>query len=213
MKFRRSLSCARQPSRRATLLAATLAMIAIAGGASAQTVRDFYMGRTITLLVPDSPGGIDDLSARLVSRHLGKFIAGHPAIEIKYVPDGGGIGLANTFASTAPRDGSVIAVLQRSVPQLAIQGSPDVKFDPLAFTWLGSLSSFDDDAYMVLVNADFPAKTADDLKRLPTPARVRRRRNQFHQLHHRRRRQGGAWVPTGHLDELQRRGEDFPSHA
>ena len=128
-------------------------------------------GRTITLLVPSSPGGIDDLSARLVSRHFGQFIAGHPAIAVKNLPEGGGIGLANSFAAYAPRDGSVMAVIQRSVPQLAIQGNPDAKFDPLAFTWLGSLSSFADDAYMIVVNADFPAKTADDLKRLPTPAR------------------------------------------
>jgi tripartite-type tricarboxylate transporter receptor subunit TctC len=129
------------------------------------------MAQAITLLVPDSPGGIDDLSARLVSRHFGKFLADNPAIEIKYAPEGGGIALANSFATEAPRDGSVIAVLQRSIPQQQIQGHPKAKFDPLTFTWLGSLSSFDEDAYMILVNTDFPAETAGDLKHLATPAR------------------------------------------
>jgi tripartite-type tricarboxylate transporter receptor subunit TctC len=170
-RFRHSSSCAAPPGLTGGLVAAILAIVAFAGGASAQTAKEFYMGRTITLLVPDSPGGIDDLSARLVSRHLGQFIAGHPAIAVTYVPEGGGIALANSLAASTSRDGSVIAVIQRSVPQLEIQGNPDAKFDPLAFTWLGSLSSFADDAYMIVVNADFPAKTADDLKRLTTPAR------------------------------------------
>ncbi|NIJ09233.1 tripartite-type tricarboxylate transporter receptor subunit TctC [Sphingomonas vulcanisoli] len=129
------------------------------------------MGDSIKLLVPDSPGGIDDLSARLVSRHLGRFIEGSPTIVVDYEPVGGGIALANGFAANAPRDGSVIAVVQRSVPQLAIEGHPEVTFDPLAFTWLGSLSSFAEDAYMVLVNVDYPAYTAEDLKTLATPAR------------------------------------------
>jgi tripartite-type tricarboxylate transporter receptor subunit TctC len=139
--------------------------------AQAQTVEQFYKGRTVTLIIPTSPGGINDLSGKLVGRHLGRFIPGAPTIEVKNVPEGGGLGTANAFATTTPRDGSVIAVIQRAVPQLAIQGDPKAKFDPLTFTWLGSLSSFADDAYMIVVNADFPAKTAADLKTLATPAK------------------------------------------
>ena len=36
------------------------------------------------------------------------------------------------------------------MPQLAIQGDPNVNFDPLKFTWLGSLSSYAKDAYLML---------------------------------------------------------------
>ena len=72
----------------------------------------------------------------------------------------------------APRDGSVIAVVQRAVPLLAIQGDPQAKFDPQAFTWLGSLSSFADDAYMLMVNATHPAKTVDDLRKPGITARI-----------------------------------------
>ena len=44
------------------------------------------------------------------------------------------------------------------------QGDPQAKFDPQAFTWLGSLSSFADDAYMLVVNSTHAAKTVDDLR-------------------------------------------------
>ena len=58
----------------------------------------------------------------------------------------------------------MLAKLERAVPQLAIQGHPNAPFDPARFTWLGSLSSYADDAYLMLVNADHPAKTLADLE-------------------------------------------------
>jgi len=59
----------------------------------------------------------------------------------------------------------VIAKLERAVPQLAIQGNRNANFDPMKFTWLGSLSSYADDAYLMLINAAHPAKSVADLKR------------------------------------------------
>src|SRR5262245_24732869 len=45
--------------------------------ARAQSVEPFYKGRSITILVGNSPGGINDISARLVARHLGRFVPGN----------------------------------------------------------------------------------------------------------------------------------------
>ena len=47
------------------------------------------------------------------------------------------------------KDGTVLAKLERAVPQLAIQGDPNAQFDPMKFIWLGSLSSYADDAYLL----------------------------------------------------------------
>jgi tripartite-type tricarboxylate transporter receptor subunit TctC len=133
----------------------------------AQSVEQFYKGRTITLIIPTSTGGINDLSGRLVAKHIGRFIPGEPNVVAQNIPAGGGLALANRFAAApeAERDGSVIAVIQRAIPQLAIQGDPAAKFDPQKLTWLGSLSSFAEDAYILVVNANHPAKTAADLKK------------------------------------------------
>lgn len=129
--------------------------------------------RRITLIVPTAPGGINDLAGRLVARHIGRFLPGAPAVLVEHQPAGGGLALANRFAGTgAARDGSVIAILQRGIAQLAIQGAPGARFDPLKLVWLGSLSDFSTDAYMLVVNAAHPAKTAADLKRAGVSAKL-----------------------------------------
>jgi len=132
--------------------------------AKAQSVENFYRGRTITLIIPTSPAGINDISGRLVSRHIGRFIPGNPNVIVQYNPGAGGLVAANRIANTIERDGATFSIMQRAVPQLAIQHDPTVKFDPLTLTWLGSLSSYEDDGYLLLVNADHPAKTALDLR-------------------------------------------------
>jgi tripartite-type tricarboxylate transporter receptor subunit TctC len=146
-------------------LPAVLALLLPAGPpAEAQTVEQFYHGRTVTLLVGSAPGGINDISARLVARHLGRFVPGAPAIVVQNNPGAGGLVTANRLFVNAEKDGSVLAKLERAVPQLAIQGHPNVQFDPMRFTWLGSLSSYADDAYLMLVNAVHPAQSLADLK-------------------------------------------------
>jgi len=142
-----------------------LLCIVAAHPAAAQSVEQFYRGRTVTLIVGTAPGGINDISARLVARHLVRFIPGHPAIIVQNMPGAGGLTTANRLYHTAEKDGSVLAKLERAVPQLAIQGDRNANFDPVKFTWLGSLSSYANDAYLLLVNAAHPAKIAADLLR------------------------------------------------
>lgn len=147
--------------------AAAMAAAAVPRAAAAQGVAEFYRGRTITLIIPTAPGGINNLAGRLVARHLGRFIPGTPAITAENREQGGGLALANSFAQGAPKDGTVIANIQRAVPQLAIQGERAARFDPMALTWLGSLSSFSTDAYILIVNSHHPAR---DLRGLAAPA-------------------------------------------
>jgi tripartite-type tricarboxylate transporter receptor subunit TctC len=152
----------------ATLSLAIFLSGSIAGLGSAafgQSVEQFYRGRTMTLVVGTSPGGINDISSRLVARHLGHFIPGNPNIIVQNVPGGGGLVTANRIFNSSERDGSVIAKPERAVPQLAIQGNRNANFDPMKFTWLGSLSSYANDAYLLLVNAGHAARTVADLKR------------------------------------------------
>jgi tripartite-type tricarboxylate transporter receptor subunit TctC len=154
------------------LSAAAMATAGVARGAAAQGVAEFYRGRTITLIIPTAPGGINNLAGRLVARHLGRFIPGTPAITAENREQGGGLALANSFANGAPKDGTVIANVQRAVPQLAIQGERAARFDPLALTWLGSLSSFSIDAYILVVNARHPARTLRELAAPAVPALI-----------------------------------------
>jgi tripartite-type tricarboxylate transporter receptor subunit TctC len=147
-----------------------LALVILLGAAlpvaaAAQTPEQFYRGRTVTLIVGFAPGGINDISARVVGKHLGRFIPGNPTVVVQNLPGAGGLGAGNRLYNVAEKDGSVIAGLGRSVPQLAIQGAPNVSFDPQKFTWLGSLSAYSNDAYLLTVMARHPAKTIEDVNK------------------------------------------------
>jgi tripartite-type tricarboxylate transporter receptor subunit TctC len=137
--------------------------------AYAQSAEDFFHTHTMTIYVPSGAGGVNDLSARLIAKHLPRFLAGAPRIVVENVPGAGGLTLANRLVNTLPRDGSVLTVLERGTPQTAIAGDPAVRFDPSALTWLGSLSSYADDAYLLIVNSDFAAHSLADLQKAGGP--------------------------------------------
>jgi tripartite-type tricarboxylate transporter receptor subunit TctC len=158
------VTCSVVTRRTALTLLGGLTASAAADPADAQSVEQFYKGRQIIMIVGTAPGGINDISARFVARYLGKYIPGEPVIVVENQPGAGGITSANRLANTMAQDGSVIAKLERAVPLLAIQGDPNVHFDPLKLTWLGSLSSYANDAYLMLVMATNPIKSVNEIK-------------------------------------------------
>ena len=138
----------------------------------AQTPEQFYKGRTIKLISGSTVGGGGDLMSRLVARFMAKHMPGQPVIAVQNLPGGGGLIGANRIANAAPRDGSEFAAMERTVPQYAVMGDANARFDPLALTWLGSLSSYRDDAYMLLLANTHPAKTVEDLRKPGISARL-----------------------------------------
>ena len=59
--------------------AALLPAVVMVSAASAQTVEQFYQGRTLTIMLGHPPGGSYDLYARLVARHIGNCGKADPA--------------------------------------------------------------------------------------------------------------------------------------
>jgi tripartite-type tricarboxylate transporter receptor subunit TctC len=145
-----------------TIVSCCLSLLAIQS-ADAQSVEQFYKGRSLTMLVGTAPGGINDISARLVAKRLGRFIPGNPTVVVQNNPGAGGLITANKLYINAEKDGSVLAKFERAVPQLQIQGDPNAQFDSTKFVWLGSLSSYANDAYLLLVNANNRVKSVDEL--------------------------------------------------
>jgi tripartite-type tricarboxylate transporter receptor subunit TctC len=140
--------------------------------AAETSVETFYKGRTIQMLVGFAPGGINDIAARLVGRHLPRFLPGAPQIVVQNQPGAGGLAVANYIYNVAPKDGTVLASLDRGSPQLAIQGEEAARFDPLKFTWLGSISSYANDAYLLMVNASSPVISASQLQKPGVPIKL-----------------------------------------
>src|SRR4029077_10217611 len=116
------------------------------GGAQAQSVEDFYRGRSLKLLVSAAVGGGADLYARIFARHFGKHIPGQPTFVVQNVPGAAGLLLAKQVQHSAPRDGSVLAVLQRNNRAEPLFADHDIGFDPRRLNWLGSLNK---DTYVI----------------------------------------------------------------
>ena len=98
-------------------LVAALALsicIALAPLATAQTAEDFYRGKTITMVVGFQPGGGIDTSARIVARHIVRFMPVAPNIIVQTVDGAAGVVAANYLEKRASRDGLTIAVPGRS---------------------------------------------------------------------------------------------------
>jgi tripartite-type tricarboxylate transporter receptor subunit TctC len=143
-----------------------LAGLALASQACADTVADFYKGRTITLIVGYGPGGGYDLFARLMARHLGRYIPGNPTIVVQNMPGAGSLRATNFLYAVAPRDGTTIGSFARDMPLLAIlRTNAAAVFDPRKFTWLGSSSDFSGDAYLLMVRKDAPVNSIEDARR------------------------------------------------
>ena len=149
---------------------AVMTLTLIASQANAQSVEDFYKGKRITLTVGYGPGGGYDVFARLVARHIGRFIPGNPPVIVQNMPGAGSLIAANYLYSVAPKDGTAFGLMARDMPLLGLMGHNDkVQFDPRKFTWLGSSSDFSDDGYMMIVRDDAPVKDIEDMRRPDGP--------------------------------------------
>jgi tripartite-type tricarboxylate transporter receptor subunit TctC len=159
-------------TRRGVLASIPLGALGVATARAQQSAAQFYKNRTILLQVPTSPGGINDISARLVAQYLPRYMPGSPNVTVQNAPGAGGLLLANNMYHSLPKDGLTIGIVERGTMQLAVQGDPNVRFDPSRFTWLGSLSSFAKDGYLFLVNSSYPAKTVAELNAMKSPAKI-----------------------------------------
>ena len=73
-----------------------------AGPAAGDEIADFYKGNTITMTVGSPAGGGYDIYARLLSRHLGKFIPGNPTIVVQNRPGAASVNAANHVYNVEP---------------------------------------------------------------------------------------------------------------
>lgn len=119
-------------------LASLALMLALGDMAHAQTLDEFYKGKTISLLIGFGVGGEDDLWARTIARHLGNHIPGNPTVVPQNAPGSGGLLVANRLYNTVPKDGTVIGLMNRGIPFEPLLGGQGDQFDALKFNYIGS---------------------------------------------------------------------------
>src|SRR5438105_13468047 len=93
--------------------AASVLALALAAPACAQSPAEFYKGKNVELYVGYSVGGGYDLYARMLARHIGKYIPGNPTIVPKNMEGAGSLRLANWLYNVGPKDGTVFGIIGR----------------------------------------------------------------------------------------------------
>jgi tripartite-type tricarboxylate transporter receptor subunit TctC len=150
-------------------LGLVVAMLA-APAAQADDVADFYKGKRVTLLVSYGPGGGYDVYARVLARHIGRHIPGNPNIVVQNMPGAGSLRGANYLYNVAPRDGTIFGTFARNMAMLGLlKSGQNVQFDPMRFNWLGSSSSLQNDAYVLILRRDAKVRSIDDARRAGGP--------------------------------------------
>ena len=138
--------------------ACVVAALTLAAPARAQSVEDFYRGKTVTILIGFSAGGGYDLYARLLARHLGKHIPGNPTVVAQNMPGAGSLKAALNVYSVVAKDGLTLATVSRSVvTDPLLIGSA---IDPVKLSWLGTITS---ETSVCATWKTSPVKTWDDM--------------------------------------------------
>ena len=101
--------------------------------AHAQSVAEFYKGKTVSMYIGFSAGGTYDLYGRVVARHMGKHIPGNPTVVPKNMEGAGSIRLTNYMYHQAPKDGTALATMGRGGAFGPLFGMKGAQFDAERF--------------------------------------------------------------------------------
>jgi tripartite-type tricarboxylate transporter receptor subunit TctC len=145
------------------LLCTLSSMAILLCSAFADAVADFYSRKTVTLVAGFPPGGGYDTYVRVLARHYGRFVPGHPSVVPGNMPGAGSMTAANRIYNDQPNDGSVLGMFASSVVMEPLLGDKAARFDPAKFSWIGSMSQ--DVAYCGVWQTPGAALTFDDMLR------------------------------------------------
>jgi tripartite-type tricarboxylate transporter receptor subunit TctC len=124
-----------------TVLLALLIGLLASAPARAETVEDFYRGKTITMYVGTGVGaGAVSAYPTALAPLMKKYLPGHPDLMVSYMPGAGGIKAANYIYSIAPQDGTVWGFITRGFLLAPLLKIPQAQYDPTKFNWIGSPS-------------------------------------------------------------------------
>src|SRR5262245_37876324 len=147
-------------------LATVLALGASVSPAPAQSVADFYRGKTVEFLIGAAAAGGYDVVGRLLANHMPRHIPGNPAIIVRNVPGATGLIMTNSLYNVARRDGTAMGMPTSNVPaeprlKLISPDGSNIKFDVARMSWIGTPLQ---EPQVTWLWHTAPVKSVDDLK-------------------------------------------------
>jgi tripartite-type tricarboxylate transporter receptor subunit TctC len=138
--------------------------LVLAAGQPGRAQPDFA-GKTIRVYIGTGPGGGYDTYGRLVARHIGRHLAGNPAVVPQNMPGASSLTVTNFLFNTAPRDGTAIGIINQAMPTEQYLDIGNTNYDSKAFNWIGRVSSA---VEMAIVWHTVPVDTIADIRRRET---------------------------------------------
>jgi tripartite-type tricarboxylate transporter receptor subunit TctC len=127
----------------------------------ADAIAKFYQGKQMNVIIFQGAGTTYDVYARLLAKHMGRHIPGNPSMVPQNMVGAGGLKATEYLYGIAPKDGSAIGEISPGNPFEPLLGEVKTDFDPLKFTWLGSM---DRNVSVGVSWHTVPLKTIDDVK-------------------------------------------------
>lgn len=129
----------------------------------------YYEGKVIRLIVGMGIGGGNDRMARLIARHLPKYIPGKPTIIIENLVGASSAIAANNTYSIAKPNGLTLLTFDRGLCFAQLFKVEGIRFDLTKFSWIGSTSV---EPGILTLRADLPYKTAGELLKSKQPLHI-----------------------------------------
>jgi tripartite-type tricarboxylate transporter receptor subunit TctC len=139
---------------------AIFSALIVAGSAPASAQSDPLPGKSVQMIIGFGAGGGYDLWGRIVGRHIGKHLPGHPTVVPQNMPGAGSYAAANYIFNAAPRDGTVLGIIARDAALGPLSGATGARFDPMRLSWIGTPAK---ETNVCIAYHTAPVKTARDL--------------------------------------------------
>lgn len=126
----------------------------------------YYAGKVITIVVGYGPGGGYDRIARILAKHLPRYIPGKPTILVQNMPGADSMIAANYLYNVAKPDGLTIGAFNRGLVFAQLLKGEGVKFDLTKFAWIGSAAV---ESTVLVLQSDLPYRTIEDVAKAKAP--------------------------------------------
>jgi tripartite-type tricarboxylate transporter receptor subunit TctC len=100
--------------------------------------QDFYQGKTIRVIVATTPGGGFDAYSRMLTRHMGKYIPGHPTFVVENMPGAAFLIGTNYLYRQAKPDGLTLGNWIGTLVLHQVMGRTGIEFDARKFEYVGA---------------------------------------------------------------------------
>jgi tripartite-type tricarboxylate transporter receptor subunit TctC len=115
------------------VIAAVMTIVAV----GTSRADDFYKGKTVRIIVGGSAGGGFDTYTRVMARHMGKHIAGNPAVLVENMTGAGTLIAAKYLHGSAKPDGLAFGIFNGGLILGRVLGMKGIDFDMRELQYIG----------------------------------------------------------------------------